>query len=314
MSIDRNAFQIKNTSISDDGEGWMNFLREIFIAEPRYADKYRSLAGTIRIPVILDNDIRPRTKIVNNTDPKSIVNRTAKLNQFCNYMKEKNLKGTDFRYAEIIYTGSQRNGWYEYDNTIVKFIDYILPLLKEKVSNVSVDDVVFTEHASPEKEPVSLHVLYTSAEPCEFTVIWNLYLDFLEQRENKKENSEESKSKTGEEKSDISENPVHRISQEKIVDNNKDPLTEQTNDDSKVNQVENKKADSFKEETNVSNTENVSVATIEESEYIPDMDDLPTDDISSESQEYDELETENEQNFANIDLEPTEDEYAEEDE
>ena len=313
MSIDRNDFIIKNTSITDDGEGWKNFLRELFIADPDYADKYRSLVGTIRIPVKIDGDTKPRTKAVNEKDPTCINIRSARVMMFENYLKEKNLKGTDFRYVEIIYTGPRKNGWYEYDNTLAKFIDYILPLLKERVKEVSVDDVVFTEHASPEKEPVSMHVLYTSSEPGEFTAIWNLYLDFLEQKEKKEKNSNQDK-QNSEEKESI--NTETASSKEETIEN-----TDRTNEKPSENNVssESEKSTEIEAYSNSEElTENsipIEQGPISKETFITSEDDLPneTNIHSEEDSEYFENGEDEQQEFGDLNLEPTEDEYADED-
>lgn len=303
MSIDVNNFQMKNSSITDNGTGWESFLRDIFISDPSYADKYRSLAGTIRLPVILDGDTRPRTKVVNNKDPKCISERAGKMMLLNNYLKEKNLKGTDFRYLEIIYTGPRKDGWYEYDNTLAKFIDYILPLLKEKVSDVSIDNVVFTEHASPEKEPVSMHILYTSAEPCEFAAIWNLYLNFLEQRENKKVDEPVNESAQSKEQTinTVEDKPIQKetVQEEKEPDNNKQLPEENIETQTAIQESTNGEIieDKIEIENNIT-------------KFIPNEDDLPSDDLKLEELIND-LE-EQSQSFDDINLEPTEDEYADE--
>lgn len=304
MSIDVNNFQMKNSSITDNGTGWESFLREIFISDPSYADKYRSLAGTIRLPVILDGDTRPRTKVVNNKDPKCISERAGKMMLFNNYLKEKNLKGTDFRYLEIIYTGPRKDGWYEYDNTLAKFIDYVLPLLKEKVSDVSIDNVVFTEHASPEKEPVSIHILYTSAEPCEFAAIWNLYLNFLEQRENKEVEKTVNKSAQPKEQNinTVETKPIQKepVQEEKEPDNNKQLRQENIETQIAIQETANEeiKEKSIEKEQDIS-------------DFVPSVDDLPNEeDLNSEEPIYD-LE-EQSQSFDDVNLEPTEEEYADE--
>ena len=335
MSIDRNDFIIKNTSITDDGEGWKNFLRELFIADPDYADKYRSLVGTIRIPVKIDGDTKPRTKTVNEKDPTCINIRSARVMMFENYLKEKNLKGTDFRYVEIIYTGPRKNGWYEYDNTLAKFIDYILPLLKERVKEVSVDDVVFTEHASPEKEPVSMHVLYTSSEPGEFTAIWNLYLDFLEQKEKKEkeensnqdyQNSETEKKEASEQNSEEKEsiNTETTSSKEETIENtdvtNEKPSESKTSSEADENEhpsnsgLTNEDSSTSNCEEPKGNSTPAEQEAISEETFIPNEDDLPDngEENSSEDSEYSEIEEEEPQEFGDLNLEPTEEEYADE--
>lgn len=339
MSIDRNDFIIKNTSITDNGEGWKNFLRELFIADPDYADKYRSLVGTIRIPVKLDGDTKPRTKAVNDKDPTCIAIRSARVMMLENYLKEKNLKGTDFRYVEIIYTGPRKNGWYEYDNTLAKFIDYILPLLKERVKEVSVDDVVFTEHASPEKEPVSMHVLYTSSEPGEFTAIWNLYLDFLEQKEQKEKeekSNQDNKNSETEKKDDSEQNSAEKetinsetISSKEETVENRDTTNEKPSENNISSEAdENEHPSSLNltnEETSTSNYEEskddstpIAQETISEEIFIPNEDDLPNDanihlEEDSESFETEDTDIE-QQEFGDLNLEPTEEEYADENE
>lgn len=201
IQFDKNNFNIKTETGFDNGDGWSSTLRAVFVSDYKMVQDYKSLAGYLRIPIVLQGEVRPRCMLVNKKEPKCIAERARNMIWFSNYQKQNNLEGSDFSYCKIFYEGKEDKEWYAYANCLMKFVDYILPYLREKIKDVTIDNLVYADHAQQNGAKVSFHILYTAEDPREFEVLWRLYIEFLERREEKeKQESEAEKNKESDEK------------------------------------------------------------------------------------------------------------------
>lgn len=321
MKFNKENFTMQTMLITDDGEGWNSTLRSVFISDAQMAQQYRTLVGHIHIPIIKDGDNKPRCKLVNVKDPRCVVQRMVELNLFQNFLKSKNLKGTDYKYVIITYTGKREEEWFAYANLLMKFVDYILPYIVKNISVITIDNLVFTEHAKPNTGSTTFHVLFTADEATEFQQLWTMYIEYNEKKEKKLEESKNNASET--ENDNAENNGKETVSQHS--ENKQNSESKNTNKNNveteKVGDVTiNKETGEVIEENHDNSHEQESVEDIPSDEELDDEEDF-SQEIANENNDPgfgddDEgIIDDSENNVEAISFnEPDEDEYAEPDE
>lgn len=182
MRFDENNFKITTRhKLDSDPNRFSEFLKNVFIASVSEVNKYTSLDGFVRDIGSPDGNGtgKLRCTFVNN----DLMPRVSAMYNTYTYLSNNGLLiPENFRYVTIEYKGSSQKEWQEYSNQIMDFIDYILPYLKDHIDQVTIDHIIYADHAFPKDKKVKLFIVYTSDEPTEFEQLWKLYLEYIDQK------------------------------------------------------------------------------------------------------------------------------------
>ena len=168
-------FTYSNRTGFDDQEVFKKFLSQLLISDVDYAQNFQKLAGFVHIPLGGD-----KARCVNVND---VSKRAAIGYQLNSYLDSNNAKYDQFEYLKIEYTGQIDEEWQQFDNTLMDFIDYIVPFISDSKDNdICINDIIFADHCFEKNKNQSFHILYKSNIKHGLYGLWQRYLEVIEEQ------------------------------------------------------------------------------------------------------------------------------------